>query len=430
MNNAEKNLFSLFLLIIFLIAGFITFCQIDKNINNSETKQEKIVKKEKYRKKNKIKTKNIKTDNNLTTANTNQTILITPKFCDVKRDNPQKAVYCNMGAYSKYITNKEVDSGKYYYETRAITNSNGNSVHADIGIISDISEYKICSLSGYNHNGQCESVRVLKNKLRNIKNNDIIGIAIDFDEGLLFYSINGSWQNDVLKFSNKGKKYTPALHADNRMSWEANFGKKRFIYPMPNGYKAFDENSTYQQSANLAPNTYDRNKVVLVKPQYCSIENDKDNVAKYCNIGALSTYYTNKKVTSGKYYFEAQMHLASDAIPMFNNIGVISNTSEFSDFCSLGSPAHDGECSSAEALEHTTARNMNNHDIVSIAADFDNGFLFYAINGVWKETPKKFITQGRAYTPAFEVGRGSIWTVNFGTKKFRYPIPEGYKPYN
>ena len=173
-----------------------------------------------------------------------------------------------------------------------------------------------------------------------------------------------------------------------------------------------------------------KNEVVLIPPHYCNMKRASLLNAEYCNIGALSTYYTNKKVTSGKYYFEAQMHLASDAIPMFNNIGVISNTSEFSDFCSLGSPSHNGKCNSAEALEHTTARNLNNHDIVSIAADFDNGFLFYAINGVWKETPKKFITQGRAYTPAFEVGRGSIWTVNFGTKKFRYPIPEGYKPYN
>lgn len=173
-----------------------------------------------------------------------------------------------------------------------------------------------------------------------------------------------------------------------------------------------------------------KNEVVLLPPHYCNMKRRSLLNAEYCNIGALSTYYTNKEVSKGKYYFEAQIHLSSDAIPMFNNIGVISNMSEYTSLCSLDSPEHDGKCSSAEALEHSVAKNLNNHDIVSIAADFDNGYLFYAINGTWKEKPKKFTTKKQKYTPAFEVGRGSIWTVNFGTKKFRYPIPEGYKPYN
>ena len=173
-----------------------------------------------------------------------------------------------------------------------------------------------------------------------------------------------------------------------------------------------------------------KNEVVLIPPHYCNMKRTSLLNAEYCNIGALNTYYTNKEVTKGKYYFEAQIHLSPDAIPIFNNIGVISNLSEFTSFCSLDSPEQDGKCSSAEALEHSVAKNLNNHDIVGIAIDFNNGFIFYSINGVWKETPKKFITKGRAYTPAFEVGKGSVWTTNFGTKKFRYSIPEGYKPYN
>ncbi len=147
--------------------------------------------------------------------------------------------------------------------------------------------------------------------------------------------------------------------------------------------------------------------------------------AQYSGFGASTTLYTNKYVTKGKYYFEMQIKYAPNAHTTFNNVGIISPDQY--KICSFTYPIDEGDCfyASPEAIN-----DLRNNDIVGIAFDMDNGYLFYSINGVWNEEGIKFRNDGREYSPAAEVMEGSKWKANFGAKNFKYPIPKGYKAFD
>lgn len=96
-------------------------------------------------------------------------------------------------------------------------------------------------------------------------------------------------------------------------------------------------------------------------------------------------------------------------------------------YCNFSYPLDEGKCFYASLGNH---HKLKNNDIVGIAFDMDNGYLFYSINGIWNEEGVKFRNDGREYCPAAEIMEGGRWYANFGAKKFYYSIPKGYKAFS
>ena len=78
--------------------------------------------------------------------------------------------------------------------------------------------------------------------------NDVIGVAVDLDNGALYFSKNNTWQNSGVPTSGASKTgaaYTTLVGTDNyfaSVGWYAsgnfNFGQRPFAYTAPSGFKA------------------------------------------------------------------------------------------------------------------------------------------------------------------------------------------------
>jgi hypothetical protein len=84
-----------------------------------------------------------------------------------------------------------------------------------------------------------------------IAHNDVIGIAVDMDAGMVYFSRNGAWLNAQPGAGGgvpleRGKQYriTAVLSASSSTagtdSWTANFGKTKFRHALPRGFKSYD----------------------------------------------------------------------------------------------------------------------------------------------------------------------------------------------
>lgn len=88
-----------------------------------------------------------------------------------------------------------------------------------------------------------------------LKNGDIIGMAVDLDNGKIYYSINGVWKRKPLNITEGADipkynlKYYIAVSAtsegkaenSNDDSWIVGFDKYGMKYPIPMGYKPYGE---------------------------------------------------------------------------------------------------------------------------------------------------------------------------------------------
>lgn len=82
---------------------------------------------------------------------------------------------------------------------------------------------------------------------KKLKNNDVIGVAMDLDSCKVYVYKNGQLMQVSYKpyaFDLKpGMEYWVGMYTKNRnTSWTANFGAQPFKYPVPSGFKAFNSN--------------------------------------------------------------------------------------------------------------------------------------------------------------------------------------------
>lgn len=151
-------------------------------------------------------------------------------------NNSLIAEYLGYGASSTFSANKYVTKGKYYFEAQIKYGPNAHTTFNNTGIMSDSLRY--CSFTHPKDTGECLYAAIGRIKL---VNNSIVGIAFDMDNGYLSYSINGVWNDTQVKFRNDGREYSPAFEVMQGSKWIVNFGANNFKYPIPKGYKAFDE---------------------------------------------------------------------------------------------------------------------------------------------------------------------------------------------
>jgi hypothetical protein len=144
-------------------------------------------------------------------------------------------------------------SGKWYFEVTSINQTDFQSV----GILdasgklqpADSSFFR-CYLTSGNKNTAAGTVGSVSYG-NSWTTNDVIGVAIDADNGALYFSKNGTWQNSGVPTSGASKTgaaYTdigsrslfPAVFCGSTVTNEvaANFGQRPFAYTAPTGFKA------------------------------------------------------------------------------------------------------------------------------------------------------------------------------------------------
>ena len=144
-----------------------------------------------------------------------------------------------------------VTSGKWYTE---ITVASALSVSASMGV----SIYNQAALPtvngtasrGYFYTGQKYSNGTLASYGTSFTNGDVIGVAIDLDNGKVWFSKNGTWQASGDPAAGTNAAYTDlgttstwfvivqTSGATGGATCHANFGQRAFSYTAPSGFKA------------------------------------------------------------------------------------------------------------------------------------------------------------------------------------------------
>lgn len=104
---------------------------------------------------------------------------------------------------------------------------------------------------GYSKNGSiaCNG-KINTNNINNFQAKDVIGVAVDLDNQKIYFSKNGQWQGggnpDILTGgfdleSSIGTEFFPAITISKGFQYTANFGHTDFLYPIPSGFKPYDD---------------------------------------------------------------------------------------------------------------------------------------------------------------------------------------------
>lgn len=152
--------------------------------------------------------------------------------------------------FVKSTTSKS--AGKLYWEvTNAVAGSRGigictsatvNSGNFCAGQFAGGYDYYASSGNKYN-NG---SLTAYGNSYTDV---DVVGVALDLDNGKLFFSKNGTWQNSGDPAAGTGAAFTGLSgtffaevghDAYSAVEMTANFGASAFTYTLPSGFVAWD----------------------------------------------------------------------------------------------------------------------------------------------------------------------------------------------
>jgi hypothetical protein len=141
-------------------------------------------------------------------------------------------------------------SGKWYFE---ITRTLGTSV-GSIGLWNNVIHtsggFTVSFFRTYRSNGNKETESASTAYGSSYTLGDIIGVAVDMDNGAIYFSKNGTWQNSGVPTSGASKtgaaftdlltvsSWTPGAYMDANQTVTANFGQRPFAYTAPSGFKA------------------------------------------------------------------------------------------------------------------------------------------------------------------------------------------------
>lgn len=144
-----------------------------------------------------------------------------------------------------------VSSGKWYWEITPTAISSGGCM---VAVTSSAYEYKTANLAsgddgyGYYTTGNKYNPSTATSYGNTFTTNDVIGVALDMDNGKIYFSKNGTFQNSGnpvagtnAAFTSISGTYSPSVSnggAGSSCTVEANFGQRPFAYTAPSGFKA------------------------------------------------------------------------------------------------------------------------------------------------------------------------------------------------
>jgi len=168
------------------------------------------------------------------------------------------AAYCCAGAFSTIKASKEVSSGRHYWELTLSVRT--GEQHPDSWTIAGVTTDdtppptggRIARPLGIGRGSETNTVSVMeRGSQRNYVNGDVFMFALDANKGIVYYGVNGRWQNGApgeqggATFASSRGRYTPFVNVSSPRNspegdrWIANFGGSNFKYPIPAGYGAY-----------------------------------------------------------------------------------------------------------------------------------------------------------------------------------------------
>jgi len=145
----------------------------------------------------------------------------------------------------------KVASGKWYWELTT-TNTLGNfGALVDGAAESYYPGYSSADGIAYNYVGTVYRTGSVIQTYSSFTTNDVIGVALDLDNGKIFFSKNGTWQgssdpaagtNPAASTGISGKTWAAAAGNNNAAAATSsvNFGQRAFSYTPPTGFKALN----------------------------------------------------------------------------------------------------------------------------------------------------------------------------------------------
>lgn len=149
-------------------------------------------------------------------------------------DDKLTAYYCCAGASSTVLASRGYRRGKRYFEAKLeLPFMAGKPARwTNIGVLDgegrDLQEDRNAFIGFAMHD--------------RYKDGDVFGVAIDYDERVAYFRVNGKWvsgepgSNGGLKLPSRGELFAAVSVASGREAWTANFGAVPFKSPPPPGY--------------------------------------------------------------------------------------------------------------------------------------------------------------------------------------------------
>lgn len=161
-----------------------------------------------------------------------------------------EATWNSASGYAVTLGTIGVSSGKWYWET-TIAGSSGywlfGIATAEASLTSYIG-FQSVSIGYYSLTGNTYRSASATAYGSSYTTNDVIGIALDLDNGKIFFSKNGTWQNSGSPTAGTNAAYTglsgtffPAYAegaTNATTAYICNFGQRPFAYTAPSGFKA------------------------------------------------------------------------------------------------------------------------------------------------------------------------------------------------
>jgi hypothetical protein len=145
-----------------------------------------------------------------------------------------------------------ISSGKWYFEVFVSVGAGGTDIGV-VGVNSVLpSDWLGQAATGYTYyqNGEKANNGTRSAYGNSWTTNDTVGVALDLDNGKIYFSKNGTWQNSGNPatqtnpaFTGLSGTFTPGLgdgNGGNGSTFVCNFGQRPFAYTAPSGFKALN----------------------------------------------------------------------------------------------------------------------------------------------------------------------------------------------
>lgn len=247
----------------------------------------------------------------------------------------------------------------------------------------------------------------------------------------------------LITFFNSEEFGITSLYFDSELIYPTYQKIRRLTGRSPDTFQAFsnlDEVTVDGKTTQPAPkltDSFDPTRTVMLA------NGGKDLSITTCCRTTLITARATRGFTNGKIYFEAWPHMPTTNVSGLGpqtNVGLLSITA--SDAGSLLPPYSYLSGHGYPLLGKKERAAMVQGTVIGVAANLDNGRVYYRIGDRWIDGPPDnsngirlqkglvYVAAASLTSPGQQNLRGESWVFNFGDTPFTYQPPQGYIAYS